>query len=148
MMNSYEKQAKDFCKATNTQIIIEFKEKKLNPWNATGISSTWYHNLYKVTIKRNGKQFSFTFTDSASHTQNGEKPTEYDILACLQKYEVGTFEDFCFEFGYEMYADYPEEATKEGYNKETYKTYKAVVKEYNNVVKLFEDCLGELAEIQ
>ncbi len=28
-------------------------------------------------------------------------PTAYDILACLTKYEVGTFDDFCSNFGYD-----------------------------------------------
>lgn len=27
--------------------------------------------------------------------------TEYDILACLSKYPVGTFKEFCEEFGYD-----------------------------------------------
>ena len=28
------------------------------------------------------------------------KPTEYDILACLEKYSYDSFSDFCYEFGY------------------------------------------------
>ena len=28
------------------------------------------------------------------------KPTEYDILACLEKYSYDSFSDFCSEFGY------------------------------------------------
>ena len=28
------------------------------------------------------------------------KPTEYDILACLEKYGYDSFSDFCAEFGY------------------------------------------------
>ena len=32
-------------------------------------------------------------------------PDEYDVLACLVKYDVGTFEDFCLEFGYDEIAD-------------------------------------------
>ena len=28
------------------------------------------------------------------------KPTEYDILACLEKYSYDSFSDFCAEFGY------------------------------------------------
>lgn len=28
------------------------------------------------------------------------KPTEYDILACLEKYGYDNFSDFCAEFGY------------------------------------------------
>ena len=28
------------------------------------------------------------------------KPTEYDILACVEKYGYDSFSDFCSEFGY------------------------------------------------
>ena len=57
----------------------------------------------------------------------GEAPTLYDVLACLQKYEVGTFEDFCSEFGY----DNDSRTAK--------KTYKAVVKEYDKMCSLFSN---------
>lgn len=138
----YDLAVKEFCEATGTKVIIKFKEKKLNPWNASDCQANWLHNIYKVTIKRNGKQFTFDFTDSKHNTDNGKTPTEYDIMACLTKYDVGTFEDFCNEFGYELY---DEEYT--GYNKKNYKTYKAVVKEYKNVLKLFYDVMDEFCEI-
>lgn len=64
-------------------------------------------------------------------------PTAYDVLACLQKYPVGTFEDFCSEFGYDE-----DSRTAE-------KTYKAVLKEYNSLCTLFSDEeLEQLQEIQ
>lgn len=146
-MSEYLAMAKEFLKSTGTTVKINFKEKRLNPWNETDCRKNWLHNIYRVTIKRNNKQFSFDFTDSKRNTDNNIKPNEYDVLACLQKYEIGSFEYFCSEFGYEMWAEYPEEATKEGYNKKNYKTYKAVEKEYNNVIRLFEDCMEELSEI-
>jgi hypothetical protein len=93
------------------------------------------HNIYRVRIDRNGKSFSFNFTDSANNYNKGIRPTVYDVLACLQKYEVGTFEDFCSEFGYDMW------------KKESHKIYKAVKREYDSVERLFGDCLEELAEI-
>lgn len=66
-----------------------------------------------------------------------ETPTAYDVLACLQKYDVGTFEDFCGEFGYDT-----DSKTAE-------KTYNAVVNEYTNVCKLFTDTeIEQLQEIQ
>lgn len=142
-MNEYLAMAKEFCKKTGTTVEINFKEIKKNPWNTTDFTSNWYHNIYRVTIKRNEKQFSFNFTDSKHNTDNNIKPNEYDVLSCLTKCDVGTFEDFCSEFGYETWAEYP----ARGYNKESYKTYKAVEKEYNNVVRLFEDCMEELREI-
>lgn len=57
----------------------------------------------------------------------GEAPTLYDVLTCLQKYEVGTFEDFCSDFGY----DNDSRTAK--------KTYKAVVKEYDKMCSLFSN---------
>ena len=141
-MLNYEAMAKEFCEKTGTKVIIKYKEKKLNPWNATDYTKNWIHDIYRITIKRDGKQFSFNFTQSKNGTDNGEKPTEYDILACLTKYDVGSFEDFCAEFGYELYN---EEYTS--YNKNSKRTYNAVVKEYNNVMRLFKDVIEELAEI-
>jgi hypothetical protein len=63
-------------------------------------------------------------------------PTAYDILACVTKHEVGTFEDFCSEFGYDTDSRKAE------------KTYQAVKEEYLNISRLFnEDELAELQEI-
>lgn len=57
----------------------------------------------------------------------GEEPTMYDVLVCLEKYDVGTFDDFCGEFGY----DTDSRSAK--------KTYKAVVKEWDKMCSLFSD---------
>ncbi len=54
-------------------------------------------------------------------------PDLYSILACLQKYDVGSFEDFCSEFGYD-------EDSRKAYN-----TYTAVKEEYMNMCSLFND---------
>lgn len=54
-------------------------------------------------------------------------PTLYDVLACLQKYEVGTFQNFCDDFGYDSDS------------RTALKTYKAVVKEYDRMCSLFTD---------
>lgn len=68
---------------------------------------------------------------------NFEAPTEYDVLACLQKYDVGTFENFCGDFGYDT-----DSRTAE-------KVYKAVCNEYKNVAMLFNDSeIEQLNEIQ
>lgn len=61
-------------------------------------------------------------------------PTAYGVLACLQKYDVGEFEDFCSEFGYS--AD----------SRQAEKTYKAVKNEYTQLCTLFTD--SELEELQ
>ena len=65
----------------------------------------------------------------------GENPKLYNILVCLQKYEVGTFEEFCSEFGYDV-----DSITAK-------KTYKAVVKEYDKLCSLFNDYELELLHL-
>lgn len=64
-------------------------------------------------------------------------PTAYDILACLQKYPVYSFEDFCSEYGYDVDS------------RKAYKTYKAVKREWENICILFTDAeIEQLREIQ
>lgn len=68
-------------------------------------------------------------------------PTAYCILACLQKYEVGTMNDFFHEFGYEVNdAD------------DIFcflNTYNAVVKEYHDLCRIFTpEQMEMLREIQ
>lgn len=136
MMNEYEKMAKDFCKETNTKITITYKDMVQNPWNATDYTANWWHDVYRVRIDRNHKTYSFNFTASKHDTDNGTRPTKYDILACLTKYDPYDFENFCADYGYNN------DSIK------AYKTYKAVRKEYNNVIRLFSDVMEQLEEIQ
>jgi hypothetical protein len=61
-------------------------------------------------------------------------PTAYSILSCLTKYDCGSFEDFCNEFGYDTDS------------KKAEKTYNAVKDEYMNVCALFTD--KEIEQLQ
>jgi len=66
----------------------------------------------------------------------GKKPSAYSILACLQKYDVGTLEDFCSNYGYDTDS------------KKAEKIYRAVLNEYTQLCTLFnEKEMEELAEI-
>lgn len=86
----------------------------------------------KLTYKR--RQYTFDFGQSIA--KGGETPTLYAIMACLQKYEIETFEDFCDMCGYNTYS------------KSADKAYKAVCKEYNAMARLFtNDELEALNEI-
>jgi len=67
--------------------------------------------------------------------KNFSKPRMYDILACLQKYDVGTFEDFCGEFGYNTDSRKAE------------KIYNAVCEEYKQIAMLFNDEEIELLQM-
>lgn len=133
-MSKYLKQAKQFLKDTNTKMSIVFmrivSSKELGWNNMEG--RNWYHNSYKVTMSRNGKSYSFPFHDSYDNYCKGKRPTPYDILACLQKYEVESdvFE-FAREFGYEI-------TSKEEFKKVS-KTHKDCINQYNKLLRLFDD---------
>lgn len=71
--------------------------------------------------------------------KNGNRPSKYSVLACITKYEPGTLGNFIGEYGYTI----NDEAS---YNKVN-GIYKAVCKEYANVMRMFGDCIEELAEI-
>jgi len=126
---NYEQNAANFATKHGIKLIINSSEYR--PYFADDKESRF---VFNCTLTRNKKRYTFTFGQSIS--SGGEEPTMYDILSCLQKYEVGTFNDFCGEFGYNE-----DSRTAE-------RTYKAVCKEYNAVSRLFGDILDELQEIQ
>ena len=82
-------------------------------------------DIYNITLKRGQRKYTFKFGQSIAKGSN--EPTLYDVLACLQKYEVGTFENFCDEFGYDLDSSSAK------------KTYKAVSKEYDKMCSLFNN---------
>ena len=105
------------------------------------LSSTIHFNdnvgryVFKIRLTKDGKQYTFNFGQSVAEGSN--EPTLYDVLSCLQKYEVGTFEDFCDNYGY-----HNDSIT-------ALKTYKAVVKEFQAMERLFNsDELEVLQTIQ
>lgn len=57
------------------------------------------------------------------------KPNTYSILACLEKYDVGSMEAFMYEFGYEIRS--PKDFVR------FMRIYEAVVKEYKNLCRIF-----------
>lgn len=96
--------------------------------------------VFKITLKKGGKQFTFNFGQSIAEGTN--EPTLYDVLACLQKYDVGSFVDFCREFGYSGYDQYTGRI-----DKQSLKIYNAVVKEYEGMQRLFNSEELELLQI-
>lgn len=81
--------------------------------------------VFKMQLKRGKKSYTFEFGQSIK--DGNKEPDFYSVLSCLQKYEIGTFEQFCSEFGYD------EDSRK------AEKTYKAVLKEFNAMQRLFND---------
>lgn len=95
-------------------------------------SDTQKRYVFKVTLRKDNKQFTFDFGQSIAEGSN--EPTLYSVLSCLQKYDVGSFEDFCGEFGYEC-------------TKANERIYKAVVREFENMERLFNEEELELLQI-
>mgnify|MGYP003149679356 FL=1 len=160
----YEEQGKKFLKETNTEFKAEFLR---NGIHFEGDKDK--RDIYLITLKRGEREFKFNFGNSINasgeytfinndgtreqinlkrndkgkpikrykgvYLNNGNSikndgfkvPTGYDVLSCLTKYDVGTFKDFCGEFGCD------EDSIK------AEKTYKLVVKEFDNIKMLYSD---------
>lgn len=118
MNTDYNKRAIDFLNATSTSFDVAFKK---HDFYFDGDKDT--RDIYRITLKNKLHTYRFNFGQSIANT--GICPNPYDVLSCLQKYEVGTFENFCNDFGYDTDS------------RAAYKTYKAVMKEWKNVELLF-----------
>lgn len=131
-ITDYQKQAQDFLKKTGAKLSVKFlKHDKYFDDDKES------RDIYSCTLKRGNKSYKFNFGQSINASEKGEEPTAYDILTCLQKYDVGDFENFCGEFGYDTDSRKAE------------KTYKAVEKEYKALAKIFsEKELSLMQEIQ
>lgn len=130
METNYEKQANDFMAKVGATMKIDFLK---NDFHFDGDKER--RDVYRITLKREGKRYSFNFGQSINDSDGNTPPTAYDVLACLTKYDPGTFADFCGDFGYD------EDSRKAG------KVYKAVVKEWAGVERMFGDVIEELVEI-
>ena len=126
-MSEYVQQAKDFLASCNATMTITYLGQDTNQnWGDGG-----WRNTYRATITTPKGRMWVKFWDSINNTEKRIRPTEYDILACLTKYDVGTFENFISEFGYET--EEPEDMQR------AKRIYKAVVKEYASVCRCFTE---------
>jgi hypothetical protein len=110
---------------------------------------------YRCTISQKDRgHVSFDFWNSYADEENNyarkhpfswpkhrkvalRQVTPYDLLACIEKYDPGTFENFCSDFGYD----------EDSRRAET--IYHAVQKEYQKVQRFFTAAeLAVLQEIQ
>lgn len=136
-MNEYVKQAHDFLTSCNATMQITYTGIDTNKdWGGNEL-----RNTYSVTITTPKGNMKIKFWDSIYNTEHAIKPTEYDILACLEKYDVGTIDDFVYEFGFEVHewADV----------KRIENTYNAVVKEYQDICRCFTpEQIEAMQEIQ
>lgn len=136
-MTDYTKQANDFLNETGTtfKAVLTGHGKYFPDDKDT-------RDIYEITLTRNKKTYSFSFGQSINNSGNlrvgnfkRKCPTAYDVLSCLTKYDVGTFEDFCADYGYSSDSSQAE------------KTYFNVQKEYSEVYRLFSDVMDKLQEI-
>lgn len=139
--NYYTQQANDFAKKYGVKFTVFLNETEYRPYFLGDKESRY---VFKCRLSRGRRSYTFHFGQSIA--KGSESPDLYSVLTCLQKWDLGSFEDFCDEFGYEAYND---EYT--GYNKKSMRIYKDCLREYDAVVRLFGDsgeCYDELCEIQ
>ncbi len=100
------------------------------------LSSKDYHYLSVKEILETGSRITKNSLPFVLHFEQ-KPPTDYSILSCLTKHDIGTFEDFCGDFGYDMDSRKAE------------KTYFAVQREYQDLRRMFSKAeLILMAEIQ
>ena len=128
---NYQAQAFNFLKRCNATIEIKDHGFEVAPF----FGDNKQRRTFNITIKRNGLIWKFKFYGNLL----GDDITAYDILACIQKYEVSS-DLFVFmnEYGYTINEN----------EKQIRKLHKAVLKEYENVIRLFGDVIEKLQAIQ
>lgn len=125
----YQKQGTDFLENTETVFKAEFVKNGFHFYD-----DKEKRDIYKITLSREGRSFSCNFGQSIADSNGKTPPTPYDVLTCLQKYEVGSFEDFCGEYGYDTDSRRAE------------KIYNAAKEEYKNLQILYNDREVELMQ--
>ena len=170
-MKEYVKQAKDFLESCNATMEIKYVGLEKPNWDDDphrtydctiktprgkmmvhfydSIANTEvympFDEYYEKKSRRSYSALSYnekvSFQKELKHKRAEAIPTEYDILACLQKYDVGSMDDFFLEFGYEI------KCTKD--MTDFINTYNSVVKEYQDICRCFtEEQIEAMQEIQ
>ena len=152
-MNEYIKQATEFLQKTHAKMKIEYV--------GLAVNKEWKEKqkrcLYEITLTSPRGFMIFDFWDSIRNTEirtmpfdaynvqankelaakkKAAVPSVYDVLACLQKCDLGTFENFCSDYGYD------------DDSRTAMRVYLAVQNEYTQLARLFTpEQMEELAEI-
>lgn len=127
-MSEYENNAIAFAKKHGIKLHI--LDEEFRPYFPGEVES---RSVFKCRLTRKGKQYTFNFGQALAYP--GKEPGMYDVLACLTKDDPGSYQDFCWEYGYESCS------------RQAYDTYKSVLKEWKAVNRMFGDCLNDLREI-
>lgn len=140
-ITEYDKQAQKFLKKTNTSFKAEFdKHDKYFPGDKES------RDIYNITLSTHGRvkhkvvptgSYTFTFGQSIVNTEKNKRPTPYDVLSCVEKYDPESFEDFCSNYGYDTDSRSAE------------KTYRACKEQFLSISELYtEEELELLRDIQ
>ena len=131
--SEYDIQADRFLIKNDLKLTIKFKSYgKHFPTDKED------RNIYsfKLYNKKTKKSYSGAFGDSIHNTEQGNTPTNYSILSCLNEDYSTDFNDFCRNYGYDEDSRSAE------------KIYKAVQKETAGLKRVLnEDQLNELNSI-
>lgn len=144
----YLRTGKYFASDTEDRDVYEITIQRGNRSYTTNFGNS-IANSGKYIVKDRGTHRFFDRKDaikfchgsSIIENEDFKMPNEYTFLACVQKNDPGTFEDFCNEMGYtnRPLTEYPQ--VKE--------IYEGVLKEYNSIRCMYMDVeLEELQEIQ
>lgn len=140
ILSEYDQRAEDFLHDSGTTMTIEFDSIVHGFPFEDEDSNRVDHKKYNVTLTRGEHVYRFPFYDSYHNFKNDIKPRPYDVLACLQKSDVGEMKDFVEEFGYEIKDRKSFERVEN--------IWKACKDEYQNLYELFgEEWMEKLWEI-
>jgi hypothetical protein len=169
-MTEYQKQTLAFLEACNATMNIEFWGVMINQnWDDYAKRNRYHFTITtprgtmsgdfwdsikntEITLmtvedyeRKIPNDFSYLLGKSREQMLNAikatTKPTEYDILACLIKYDPGTMNEFFDEFGYEIHSG--DDLLR------FLNTYNAAVKEYRDLCRIFtEEQMDMLRNIQ
>ena len=103
---------------------ITLSNSKIAPWNDTGKED---RNHYRVRLSKGAASYTLDFFGSINDARNNKEPDVYDVLACLEWHEPGTFEDFCGNFGYEQDS------------RSAFAIYKAVCAQFKGLSRVFTE---------
>ena len=139
-MIEYNIQANEFLKKAGAKMTIS-RVGEIKGFPFDGHDTLW-HYKYQITLTRNKKQYRFMFYDSHHNWQYNKRPTRYDVLACVEKYDPGCIEQFISEYGYDYDMDNGSDY------KRVKKIYEACKKQYERLLDLFgEELMDDLREI-
>lgn len=145
MKAEYQERAYDFLRRIGATVRVAYIDTDIVPdWDDSA-----QHDAYLVMVERDGKKWRYEFHDSVYNTRNNKerihcgrsrvKPSAYDVLSCVEKYDVGSIDNFVDEFGYEIH--------KWADVKKIERIYAAVCDEAHHVQELFGDVIDEFAEV-